>query len=103
MQIPSAGDGRASSSIHHVHASHVQHTATTRPTGRNPQHKVDGVEVVGEQAEQIQLLVTRLQAVPASRENVVGTVRGRLDQGEYATRDAAERTAARILGRDAIS
>ena len=103
MQIPSTGDGRSSGPIHHVHSGHVQYAATARVSGRNSSHKVDGVEVVGGQADQIQALVTRLRDVPASRGEVVETVRNRLDQGEYTTRDAAERTAARILGRDAIS
>jgi len=98
MQIPSTGDGRSTGLVRQVHSSHTSAGAAAQ-TGNSRPLAVDGVEVVGRQADQIQSLVSRLKDVPASRDEVVEAVRSRLQQGDYETRDAAERTSARILGR----
>ncbi|MCA9075321.1 MAG: flagellar biosynthesis anti-sigma factor FlgM [Planctomycetaceae bacterium] len=103
MQIPSTGDGSPSGPIQHVHSGHVRKGLGTHSQERSSSNEVGGVELVGGHAKQIQSLVSKLRDIPASRDEVVETVRGRLEQGEYTTRHAAERTAARILGSDAIT
>ncbi len=60
---------------------------------------VGGVEIVGAHADQLASLAGRLKDVPATRDDVVAQVRGRIEQGQYSTRDAAERTAASLRGK----
>ncbi len=103
MQIPSTGEGQTQGLFRQIHSAHVQDSSTVGQTGRSRRHSVDGVDIVGGQADQIQTLVARLQDVPSSRDEIVAEVRSRLEHGEYATRDAAERTAARILGSEATT
>jgi len=81
MQIPATGDGRATGQIRQVHASHVNARSAAQRSGRSQTPSVDGVDLVGGQADQIQTLVSRLKDVPASRDEVVEAVRSRLQQG----------------------
>lgn len=103
MQVSSTGDGHSTGPIRQVHTAHAEGSAGAGKPARASSLNVDGVEVVGTQADKIGSLITKLKDIPSTREDVVTEVRVRLDQGEYVTRHAAERTAARILGSDAIT
>lgn len=43
--------------------------------------------------------VSTLRGIPETRDDVIALTRERIARGEYETRDTAERTAARFLGR----
>ncbi len=103
MQIPSTGESQTQGLVRQIHSAHVSASSTVGQSSRSRPHSIDGVDVVGGQADKIQSLVARLKDEPSSREELVKEVRSRLEQGEYATRDAAARTAARILGQEATT
>ncbi len=78
--------------------SNALKTPTVSVRGNSDDPLVGGVEIVGVHADQLASLAARLKDVPDTRDDVVAQVRERIEQGQYSTRDAAERTAANIRG-----
>lgn len=57
-----------------------------------------GSSAVSSGASETVRLLEQLRAIPETRTGVMEQVKTRLDQGAYLTRDAAEQTAAALLG-----
>jgi hypothetical protein len=96
MQIHPGGNGPTVGLPAHPASSAATVPASVRGTA--DERLIGGVKVVGGQANQLATLAARLKDVPTTRDDIVQQVRERTEQGHYLTRDAAERTAANILG-----
>ncbi len=96
MQIQHGGTGPAVGLP--ATTTNTSNTPTVSVRGNSGDRVVGGVEIVGVHADQLTSLAARLKDVPATRDDVVAQVRERIEQGQYSTRDAAERTAASLRG-----
>ncbi len=94
----------------HIHNSldklHLSTSAADRLKENRSGTNVDKQQVDGSQEAQatdhsnspeIQRLTQQLREIPDVREDVVQAVAARIAEGEFATREAAEKTAAKII------
>lgn len=97
MQIHHGGTGPTLGGLP-AHLAHASGTVPASVRGTASEQRLSGVEIVGGHADQLASLAARLKEVPDTRQDIVRSVRERIDRGHYLTRDAAERTAASIRG-----
>ncbi|MBX3437248.1 MAG: hypothetical protein KF861_07155 [Planctomycetaceae bacterium] len=95
MQIHQSGAGPVG-----IPARSANHSTPVSPPLRGAAAgRHAGVEILGIRQEDLTSLAVRLKDYPATRDEVIEQVGERVEQGHYLTREAAERTAAGILGK----
>lgn len=97
MQIHPSGLGSAVGP--YASSANFARSTPASARGEASEARRGSVEILGLSANQWESLAARLKDVPDLRSDVIASVRERIEEGHYLTRDAAERTAAILSGK----